>query len=123
MKRVLLVEPSQELAMLIAKSLEEKGLFVDHSATAQGGVSLADAQRPNVIVLELALPEHNGLEFLYELRSYTDWVNIPVIIHSKISREEFGLEPKQAEDLGVVAHLYKSTTTLKTLHAAIIEAI
>lgn len=123
MKRILLVEPANELAMVIAKSLEQEGVFVDHSATAQGGVSLADAQRPDVIVLELALPEHNGLEFLYELRSYTDWADIPIVIYSKISADELGLTPKQAEELGIAAHLYKNTSSLKKLHAAVFEAI
>lgn len=123
MKRILLVEPSQELAMVIGSSLEDKGLFVDHSATAQGAVSLADAQRPDAIILELALPEHNGLEFLYELRSYTDWADIPIIIYSKVSREELGLEPNQAKDLGIAEHLYKSTSSLKRLYRAVAEAI
>jgi two-component system KDP operon response regulator KdpE len=123
MKRVLLVEPSQELAIVIGQSLEKQGLFVDHSATAQGGVSLADGQRPDVVVLELALPEHNGLEFLYELRSYTDWADIPIVIYSRISAEEFGLDEAQVQKLGIAAHLYKPTSSLKKLHAAVFEVL
>jgi len=62
--------------------------------------------------LELQLASHNGIEFLYELRSYNDWQSIPVIIHSLVPATAF---TNIAPELGVVSYLYKPTTTLKKL--------
>jgi DNA-binding response OmpR family regulator len=123
MKRVLLVEPAQDLALVIADSLQLRNWAVDYSSTAQGAISLADAHTPDVVVLELALPEHNGLEFLYEFRSYNDWIKVPIVIYSRISAAECGLTAAQSKKLGITAHLYKSTSSLKKLHLAVLEAL
>ena len=85
-------------------------------ASAQSAVFGADEVMPDVVVLEMQLVGHSGLEFLYEFRSYSEWQHIPVIIHSHIPAGEF-MEGWQIlkEQLGVAAYHYKPLTSLHAL--------
>lgn len=116
MAHILLVEPDAILARAYQAALCRAGHTVDTAATAQAAVSLADQRRPDAVVLELHLPRHNGVEFLYEFRSYADWQAVPVLIHSMLSASEFAVIGQQQRDLlGIRAHLYKPSTSLAML--------
>ena len=115
MDRVLLVEPDRQLAPAIEKYLRNGGLEMDIAHNAQEAVSLADKNKPAVVVLELAMPKNNGIAFLQEFRSYTDWIDVPVIIYSRIPREDSGLSAAEWQKQGVVEYLYKPTATLASL--------
>lgn len=120
--KILLIEPQNDFAKIIGKSLETGDIEVLHAPDAQEGVRVAE-QGIDVVVLELALPGHNGLEFLYEFRSYNDWRHIPIIIYSHISSEEAGFNAEIYDRFGVTAHLYKPTTSLQKLENAVRGAV
>src|SRR3954465_15458067 len=116
MARILLVEPDRPLAEIYAKTLTETGHHVTACAGAQAGVIAADQQKPDLVILELQLVEHSGLEFLYEFRSYPDWQNVPVIIQSHVPSAEFNDNGQLLRDqLGVTAYLYKPRANLRQL--------
>ncbi|WP_428819209.1 response regulator transcription factor [Microbulbifer sp. MCCC 1A16149] len=68
--RVLLIEDDESLADGIATALRHNGYAVDHAALGGEGVSLARAAKPDVIVLDLGLPDLDGVEVLRRLRSH-----------------------------------------------------
>ena len=115
MPRVLVVEPDRSLSHTIEKYLAKYGFEVSASATAQDAISKADQSKPDLIILEVAMPKNNGVAFLQELRSYTDWLAVPVIIYSHIPLEDTGLAETDWRKQGVVAYLYKPTNTLGDL--------
>jgi hypothetical protein len=59
---------------------------------------------------------HNGYEFLYELRSYSDLLEIPVIVNSMLPEEDLLLNNEIKNELGIISYLYKPKTTLGKLH-------
>jgi DNA-binding response OmpR family regulator len=120
MQHVLLLEPNTLLTATYTAIFEHEGFTVSVAAGAQAGIHAADAQRPDVIVLELQLPRHNGVEFLHELRSYPEWQNIPVIVHTSLppAKTEPSREVLQTS-LGVAAVLYKHATSLADLVRAV----
>jgi len=120
--KILLIEPQNDFARVVSKSLELGGIEVLHASDAQAAVHAAE-QGIDVVVLELALPGHNGLEFLYEFRSYNDWRAIPIVMYSHISSEEAGFNAEIYDRFGVVAHLYKPTTSLKKLEDSVRGAV
>lgn len=67
--RVLLIEDDQSLADGIATALRHAGYAVDLAATGTEGLSLARAAQPDVILLDLGLPDMDGVELLQALRS------------------------------------------------------
>lgn len=117
MARILLIEPDAVLAKLYTEALRRAGYTVDHAAEAQSAVNAADAETPDAIVLELQLVAHSGIEFLYELRSYTEWQHIPVIVHSNVPPSEFEGTDLLQKELGITTYLYKPRTTLAELVA------
>ena len=116
MAHIVIIEPDRVLAETYAKAITARGHTVTPCASAQAGIMAADDRRPDLVLLELQLIEHSGIEFLYEFRSYPDWQAIPVVIHSQVPVGEFAgnLELLQSQ-LAVADYLYKPLTSLKRL--------
>jgi len=116
MATILLLEPDRVLAETYHQALQQVGHKVVPCASAQAAIIAADQIKPDIVVLELQLVEHSGIEFLYEFRSYQDWQSIPVIINSFVPVAEFKSNNKVlSSELGVVDYLYKPSTNLATL--------
>jgi DNA-binding response OmpR family regulator len=122
--RILLIEPDIVLARTFEVALKHAGHDVRLSPGAQDAVQLADESRPDLVLLELQLVAHSGVEFLHEFRSYTDWQSVPVIILSKVPTHEFKMSMDSLKNrLGVRAYLYKPATTLQKLITTINETL
>lgn len=113
MAGILLLEPDVLLARNAAAVLKNSGHKVSWHRDAQSAISELDKTRPDLIISELQLTSHSGVEFLYELRSYIEWQDIPLIIFSHVPN----MQPKAEhwQELGVVAYHYKPTTKLNDL--------
>lgn len=117
---VLLIEPDHLLAASYRAALQQDGHQVTVRSGAQSAVMAADEQTPDIIVLEVQLVGHSGLEFLYEFRSYPEWQDIPVIILSHVPAGEFaGSWQLLRKQLGVQAYHYKPLTSLRRLQQAV----
>jgi DNA-binding response OmpR family regulator len=120
MPRILIIEPDKLLAGIYAKALAAAGHEVATSPGAQSAIMAADRQQPDLVILELQLVEHSGIEFLYEFRSYPEWQTIPVLIHSQVPPAEFaGSRQLLERELGISDYLYKPRTSIRDLLAAI----
>ncbi len=116
MANILLIEPDRQLASTYAHALTQAAHTVQVSATAQDAIQSADETQPDLVLLELQLVAHGGVEFLYEFRSYADWQNIPVVILSYVPPGEFHKSASTlTKQLGVSAYCYKPRTSLKKL--------
>jgi two-component system phosphate regulon response regulator PhoB len=123
MAQILLVEPDAVLARTYIRALEFSGHQIRLTVSAQDAVFKVDELIPDVVIVELQLVAHSGIEFLYELRSYSEWQRVPVIIHSCIPPAEFSDSIKLLRDqLGVSVYLYKPHTSLQALLRAVHEA-
>src|ERR1017187_1729331 len=116
MSSVLLIEPDNVLAKTYARALESAGYKVEVVSNAQAAVNSADKLKPDVVVLELQLVGHSGIEFLYEFRSYPEWQKIPALLLTSVPPQEFEDSWKLLNnELGVKDYLYKPTTNLSKL--------
>lgn len=116
MARIILIEPDRQLAETYRQCFMTAGHEVIPCASAQAGVLAADQGTPDIVVLELQLIEHSGIEFLYEFRSYAEWQDIPVLVHSHVSSHEFsGSWQLLQKQLGIDRYLYKPHTSLRQL--------
>lgn len=124
MQNVLLIEPDAALARTYMQALQHVGFIVAHVNSAQTAVDAADSITPDVVVLELQLAVHDGIEFLHEFRSHAEWQSVPVIVNTNLSPQ--ALAPVQgalAGDLGVVEVLYKPRTTLQQLISSVRQGV
>jgi two-component system phosphate regulon response regulator PhoB len=120
MARILLIEPDYVLARTYYEALNQAGHEVIPTAGAQTALLVADDIKPDLVILELQLIEHSGVEFLYEYRSYPDWQRVPVILHTQVPPAEFNQNRQLLnKQLNVATYLYKPQTTLRELVASV----
>jgi len=124
MANVLLLEPNRALAEMYGAALRRAGHVVTEVHSAQDAIEAADEHLPAIVVLELQLAGHDGIEFLHEFRSYPEWQAIPVIVVSNLAPQSLAtLDVVLKEDLGVVACLYKPRVSLDRLLKAVAEQV
>jgi len=117
---VLLIEPDAELASTYRRALEDDGHNVRVAHSAQSALHLADEHQPDVVVLELQLTDHSGIEFLYEFRTYQDWQTVPVVVHSIVPERVFQTSRLVfRQELNIHTYCYKPTTSLRQLRATV----
>lgn len=116
---ILLIEPDTILAQMYIKSLEMTGHTVSYVMGAESAIHTADRKRPDIVILELQLANHNGVAFLHEFRSYADWLDIPVVVHTVVPLMQLQNFTAALDEMGVKEQLYKPHTTLAKLTAVI----
>ena len=101
MTRVLVVDDDRALARALAINLRARGYDVETALTGAGALAAAAARPPDVVVLDLGLPDLDGLEVLQGLRG---WTAVPVIV---LSAREEQREKVQALDAGADDYVTK----------------
>src|SRR5262245_51472263 len=66
--RILVIESDGALRAALVAALTEAGHDVESAASAEAGLALASAARPDIVVFDLLLPEGDGLELARQLR-------------------------------------------------------
>ena len=82
--KVLVIEDEAEIRRFIRLSLQAESLQVSEADGVQRGLIEAGTRRPDLVVLDLGLPDGDGLDFIRGLRA---WSEIPVIVLSARTRE------------------------------------
>jgi two-component system, OmpR family, KDP operon response regulator KdpE len=81
---ILVIEDEQPIRRLLKASLGAEGYRVSEAATAKEGLRAAISLPPDLIILDLGLPDLDGQEVLQQLR---DWYTAPIIILSARDQE------------------------------------
>ena len=89
--RILLIEDDPEQRNLLRAVLEAKGFRVDEAENGKKGLDKISKNPPDVILLDLMMPEMDGFEFLNKLRANPEWASMPVIVVSAkdLTQDEF----------------------------------
>ncbi len=81
---VLVVEDEADIRRFVRLSLESEGYAVFEAETMKRGLIDASTRRPEIVVLDLGLPDGDGVDFIRDLRG---WSQVPVIVLSARSSE------------------------------------
>ena len=98
---VLLVEDDVEIRRLVRSALESAGHRVAEAGSCERGLIDVGSRKPDLVILDLGLPDRDGIEFLRELRA---WSEMPVIVLSARADEQ---DKVAALDLGADDYLSK----------------
>jgi two-component system KDP operon response regulator KdpE len=82
--RVLLIDDELQIRRILRLTLESNGFTVVEAATGKEGVYLAAVEHPDIVLLDLGLPDTDGVAVLKQIR---EWSAVPVIILSVRSDE------------------------------------
>ena len=106
-KKILLVEDDPLMVRLYERALTLNGFEVEFAATGLEAIEkLSGGTRPAVILLDLMMPEMNGLDALKKMKQMPEVKDIPVIVLTNLSMGD-GSE-KQAIEMGATLFLIKS---------------
>lgn len=82
--RVLLVEDEKQIRRFVRLAVEEEGCSVNEAETMAQGLIQAGLGKPDLLILDLGLPDGNGVDLIRDLRG---WSDVPVLILSARSQE------------------------------------
>lgn len=98
---ILIVEDERAIRRFLRPALESQGYRVLEADDQQSGVGMASSHTPDLIILDLGLPDRDGLELI---RAVRDWASTPIIIVSARGQET---DKVKALDLGADDYLTK----------------
>ena len=116
MASVLMIDDVPLFRDVVLHALQRAGHQVACAANGAAAVEALKTIKPDLILLDLAMPEMNGLAFLKQLRADKALARTPVIVVSALSE---AVEVKEAMKLGVQGHLLKSRFSLEQLTAMV----
>jgi PAS domain S-box-containing protein len=102
---VLLIEDDEDLARVILATFERAGIVVCHASGLKTGIEMCQSVRPDLIILDLALPDGDGFQLVAWLRNQKELRRLPLVVYS--AREVFGSE-RELLQLGPTAFLTKA---------------
>jgi DNA-binding response OmpR family regulator len=79
-RTILLVEDSATQALRLKALLEEQGLLVAWASGGGAGLQMARQLRPDLILLDVQMPDMNGFQVCRQLKGDQDTVDIPIIM-------------------------------------------
>ncbi len=85
MTSVLVIDDEIQIRRLLRVSLEKQGYAVFDAATGEDGLQMVLGKKPDIVLLDLGLPDVDGVDVLARLRS---WSSVPVVILSVRNAEE-----------------------------------
>ncbi|GAC1388086.1 MAG: hypothetical protein NVS1B7_7660 [Candidatus Saccharimonadales bacterium] len=86
--KIAIIEDDSAISQMYRIKFEMEGYQVETAENGKLGLALAEKMRPDIILLDLMMPEMNGDEMLQKLRA-TDWgINIKVIILTNKGEQE-----------------------------------
>src|SRR3972149_10461088 len=107
MPKVLLIEDEESLRKLYTKILNAKNYTVEAAAGGEDALSVLKIFRPDVIVLDIVMPNYNGVEFLKILKNDNEFKSIPVVMLTALSEMR---KITECLDMGAVGYITKDST-------------
>ncbi len=101
---ILLIDDVASILELLRLVLKREGYDVRTSPDARHALDMAFADPPDLILLDILLPDINGYEFCYELKSYEELSHIPVIF---ISAQDRLQDQQKAFEVGAADFVVK----------------
>ena len=79
MKKIVLIEDDADLYSLLKYNLEKEGFAVAGTQTGRGAIELCRRERPDLTILDIMLPDSDGLEICKGLRNHSELAHVPII--------------------------------------------
>ena len=114
---MLVVEDHKDSADVLIRALGKAGHTVEHAVDGRAALDVMSARTPDLVVLDLRLPEFDGIGFIQVMRSYLRWGKIPVIVVSAGTQ----MEMDRVMQLGAKRFFRKANFDLRDFVAAVEE--
>lgn len=111
-KKILIAEDEKFLSKAYKLKLDGEGYETMIATNGSEVFYILEKFQPQLIILDLIMPEMDGFSVLAKLKTNDTYKNIPVIVSSNLGQEE---DIKKAQELGAVDYIVKSDFSMKNL--------
>lgn len=120
MTKIAIIEDDPVISQMYRMKFEADGFEVGMADNGLRGIEMVEHFGPNIILLDLQMPQMNGAEALAEIRSH-DWgKDIPVLILTNLGKEE---APDVLKKLNVSSYIVKADLTPKQVVARVKQTL
>ncbi len=120
MTKIAIIEDDPVISQMYRMKFEADGFDVQLANNGKRGVALVAAFTPDIILLDLQMPEMDGAEALAIIRKSESSKNTPVIILTNLGEEE---SPKEIRSLGIHSYIVKADLTPRQVVQRVKEAL
>jgi DNA-binding response OmpR family regulator len=118
--KIAIIEDDIVISQMYRMKFEAEGFEVQTAANGRTGVELAEKMHPDIILLDIRMPEMNGDEALRQIRA-TDWgKHTPVLVLTNLGEEE---APPSLKALGVEDYIVKADFTPRQVTERVKQAL
>lgn len=120
MTKIAIIEDDAVISQMYRMKFEADGFEVQVANNGHRGVAMVESFQPDLILLDLSMPEMDGAEALTEIRAQEWGKDIPVIILTNLGEEE---APKTLRPLGIHSYIVKADLTPRQVVASAKDAL
>lgn len=116
MVKIAIIEDDATISQMYRMKFEADGFDVRLANNGTIGVALVESFRPDIILLDIQMPEMDGAEALRRIRSHAWGKTIPVIVLTNLGEEE---APREMRSLGIQGYIVKANLTPRQVVAQV----
>lgn len=120
MTKIAIIEDDPVISQMYLMKFEADGFEAQLADNGRRGVELVKEFNPDMILLDLQMPEMNGAEALAAIRAHEPSSKTPVIVLTNMGEEE---SPKELRKLGIHSYIVKADLTPRQVVAKVKEAL
>jgi DNA-binding response OmpR family regulator len=118
--KIAIIEDDPIISQMYRMKFEAEGFIIQTAANGKIGIDLVREMQPDMVLLDLKMPEMSGEKALEEIRKH-DWgKNVPVIILTNLGEEE---APKSLAHLHVHSYIVKADLTPREVTERVKKAL
>ena len=120
MTKIAIIEDDPTISQMYRMKFEADGFDVRMAGNGKIGVDLVKSFKPDIILLDIQMPEMNGAAALKLIREHKDSKDTPVIILTNLGEEE---APIEMRSLGISSYIVKANNTPRQVVAHVKNTI
>lgn len=118
--KIAIIEDDGVIRQMYRMKFEGEGFEVETAENGKDGVALVHHMKPDIILLDMHMPEMDGVAALAKIRHEPWGKDIPVIVLTNLGEEE---SPKHLRSLGISGYIVKADFTPRQVVARVKEAL
>lgn len=103
-KHIVAIDDTHSILTFLRISLEAMGATFAGAATASGGMAMCESESPDLVILDLGLPDHEGFDILPRIKRLKKNKSMPVVVLTVRKEQE---SREKAKELGADAYITK----------------
>ena len=120
MTKIAIIEDDPTISQMYRMKFEADGFDVRMAGNGKIGVDLVKSFKPDIILLDIQMPDMDGAEALKLIREHKDSKDTPVIILTNLGEEE---APSEMRSLGISSYIVKANNTPRQVVAHVKNTI